>query len=161
MGILKRLNDGEVIVFHTRTHVKTLFVPAVVLLVTVPAAAFISTATEQTWLLWTIWIIALVAILVFTVWPFLVWLSATYTVTNRRLTTRKGVLNRTGHDIPLSRISDVTFEKSLLDRVFGCGTLRISDASDQGAIELHDVPGVEQKQLQLSDQLHQRADAGD
>lgn len=161
MALQNRLADGEQVVFHTRTHVKKLFVPAIVLLVTVPAAAFISTSTDQSWLRWTIWAIALGGILVFAVWPFLVWLAATYTVTNRRLTTRQGVLNRTGHDIPLSRISDVTFEKSLLDRIFGCGTLRVSDASDQGAIELPDVPGVEAKQLLLSDQLHQRADAGD
>lgn len=161
MAISKRLNDGEEIIFHTRTHVKRLFVPALVLLVTVPAAAFVSTATENGVLHAVIWGIAGLAILAFSVWPFLVWLAATYTVTNRRLTTRQGVLNRTGHDIPLSRISDVRFEKSVVDRMLGCGTLLVSDASDSQPITLPDVPQVESKQLQLSDQLHQRTDAGD
>lgn len=161
MAITKRLSDGEQIVFHTRTHVKSLFVPALVLLVTVPAAAFISTATENAVLLAMIWSVAALAILVFSVWPFLVWLAATYTVTDRRLTTRQGVLNRTGHDIPLSRISDVRLEKSMIDRMLGCGTLLVSDASDSAPITLPDVPSVEAKQLMLADQLHQRADAGD
>lgn len=161
MAITKRLSEGEQIVFHTRTHVKVLFVPAVVLLVTVPAAAFISTATESGTLRAIIWGVAALAVLAFSVWPFLVWLAATYTVTDRQLTTRSGVLNRTGHAIPLSRISDVRFEKSVFDRMLGCGTLLVSDASDSEPIRLHDVPSVEAKQLLLSEELHRRADAGD
>ena len=87
--------------------------------------------------------------------PFLAWLTATYTVTDRRLTTHQGVLSRSGHDIPLSRISDVSYEKGILDRLLGCGTLVISDASEKGRVALPDVPGVEQKQLMLSDLLYQ------
>lgn len=159
----RRLNEGESVVFSTRTHVKALFLPALVLLVALGLAGYLTAITDSWALHWVIWIVAIVVLLVFTVWPFLVWLSATYTVTNRRLTTHRGVINRTGHDIPLSRISDVTYEKSLTDRIFGCGTLRVSDASDQGAIELPDVPRVEQLQLLLSDQLFHgsRGDVGD
>lgn len=151
----KRLGEGEEIVFSTRTHVKVLIVPAIVLLLTAAVAGFLTSVTDNTVLRWVIWVVAALVLLVFCVWPFLEWLSATYTVTNRRLTTHRGVINRTGHDIPLSRISDVTYEKGLTDRVLGCGTLRISDASDQGAVELPDVPRVEQLQLLLSEQLFQ------
>jgi membrane protein YdbS with pleckstrin-like domain len=63
------------------------------------------------------------------------------------------VINRTGHDIPLARISDVSYEKGLVDRVLGCGTLIVSDASEQGRVQLNDVPSVEKRQLQLSDLL--------
>lgn len=159
----KRLNEGEEVVFSTRTHVKVLFVPALVLLVTAALAGFLTSQTDNTVLLWVIWGVAAVVFCVFCLWPFLEWLTATYTVTNRRLTTHRGVINRTGHDIPLSRISDVTYEKGLTDRLLGCGTLRVSDASDQGAVELPDVPRVEQLQLLLSDQLFhgsRRDDAG-
>jgi hypothetical protein len=41
----------------------------------------------------------------------------------------------------------------VVDRVLGCGTLVISDASEQGRVSLHDVPRVERLQLQLSDLL--------
>ena len=47
MAIAKRLTEGERIVFHTRTHIKVLIVPALVLLITVPAAAFLATVTEN------------------------------------------------------------------------------------------------------------------
>lgn len=161
----KKLNEGESVVFHTRTHVKALILPAFVLLVTVALAGYLSSLPDDDRGLWLtiIWVVAGGVLLVFSVWPFLVWLTATYTVTNRRLTTHRGVINRTGHDIPLTRISDVTYDKGLIDRLLGCGTLRVSDASDQGAVELPDVPQVEKLQLLLSDQLFHgsRGDVGD
>ena len=61
--------------------------------------------------------IALVG-LVLAVWlvvvPFLRWWTTTCTVTNRRLITRWGILNKIGKDIPLMRITDVLCERSLL-----------------------------------------------
>ena len=95
----------------------------------------------------------LYVLLAFSVWPFLNWLAATYTVTDRRLITRNGVLTRRGHDIPLNRISDVSYEHGVVDRILGCGTLVISDASTHGRVPLHDVPRVEDLHKRLSDLL--------
>ena len=56
------------------------------------------------------WIVLAIAVVVFARWvlvPFLRWLTTEYTVTNRRLITRSGILTRKGHDIPIPRISDV------------------------------------------------------
>ena len=89
----------------------------------------------------------------FVVVPFLRWLLTTYTFTNRRLITRTGILTRRGHDIPMNRISDIAYEKSVVDRVFGCGTLVVSDASELGRVELRDIPRVEQAQLTVSEEL--------
>jgi len=85
--------------------------------------------------------------------PFLRWLQTTYTFTSRRLITRTGILTRRGHDIPMNRISDVSYEKGLVDRIFGCGTLVVSDASELGRVELRDIPHIEQVQLSVSDEL--------
>lgn len=151
----KLLNEGERVVWSTRTHVKALFMPTLVLIVAAGVGGYLSSLPDSNQNIWltVIWVIAGLAILVWSVWPFLKWLTTTYTVTDRRLTTHSGVITRTGHDIPLARISDVSYEKDLLDRVFGCGTLVISDASEQGRVALTDVPRVEQLQLKLSDQL--------
>jgi uncharacterized membrane protein YdbT with pleckstrin-like domain len=151
----KLLNEGERVVWSTRTHVKALFVPALVLVLAAGIGGFLSSLPEthrEFWLI-LIWVLAGLAVLVYSVWPFLTWLTTTYTVTDRRLTTPRGVVNRSGHDIPLTRISDVSYEKGLLDRLLGCGTLVISDASEQGRVALADVPRVERLQLQLSDLL--------
>lgn len=157
MAISKKLlNDDEQVVVHTRTHAKALILPAVVLLVVAAVAGYLSSLPgEDHRSLWLaiIWVIAAVLLVWFVVWPFLVWLTATYTVTTRRLITRNGVITRRGHDIPLTRISDVSYERGLLDRILGCGTLVISDASEQGRVSLPDVPRVEQLQLKISDLL--------
>ena len=79
--------------------------------------------------------------------PFLLWLAAVHAITDRRIITRWGIITRRGHDIPLKRVSDVSIEINLIDRPFGCGTLIITDASTNGAVELHDVPRVEKTKL--------------
>ena len=159
----KLLNEGEHVVFSTRTHLKALLLPALVLIVTAGAAGYLSSLPGDHRSLWltVIWVVAGVILLVYSVWPFLVWLTATYTVTNRRLTTHKGVITRTGHDIPLTRISDVSYEKGLTDRILGCGTLIVSDASEKGQVALPDVPRVEKLQLLLSDLIYQGAKSDD
>lgn len=152
----KLLNDGEHVVLSTRTHVKALFVPALVLIVVCGLAGYLSSLPSGSgagvWLV-IIWVVGAAILLAFCVTPFLRWLATTYTVTDRRLITRRGVLTRRGHDIPLNRISDVSYERGLLDRVLGCGTLIVSDASERGDVLLHDIPRVERAQLMLSEQL--------
>ena len=158
---LKHLNDGERVVFSTRTHAKALIVPALVFLLVVAIAVLLSLPASGVWV-WVVWALAAIVLVRFTLWPTLEWAGATYTVTDRRLITRSGVLTRRGHDIPLNRISDVSSERGVLDRMLGCGTLIISDASTQGRVSLPDVPHVEQRQLQLSDLLftHAQGDEG-
>lgn len=158
MAISARLlGEGESVVVSTRTHVKALLLPALTLVVVAGLAGYAATlpSGEQAGLLRAvIGVVALVLVLWRCVWPFVLWLTTTYTFTDRRLITREGVLTRRGHDISLSRISDISYEKDLLDRVLGCGTLIVSDAGDL-AIELHDIPRVEEVQRAVSELLHQ------
>lgn len=140
-------------VFSTRTHAKALLLPAVVLLVCLGLAAWVATLTDGV-VVQGGWVVAALLILALAVWPFLNWLASTYTVTTRRLITRHGVFTRTGHDIPLNRISDVSYERDVIDRMLGCGTLVVSDASEVGRVELPDVPHVEQLQLKISELLY-------
>ena len=85
--------------------------------------------------------------------PLVIWATATYTFTDRRLITRSGVIVRRGHDMPLARISDIAYEFGPIDRLLGCGTLVISDASTHGQIKLHDIPRVEETQRQVNELL--------
>jgi uncharacterized membrane protein YdbT with pleckstrin-like domain len=153
----KLLNQDEHVVVSTRTHVKALLWPALCLIVVAALAGYLSsfpTGNAKPLLIAVIWLLALVAILWVVVRPFLVWLTTTYTLTNRRLITRTGILSRRGHDIPVPRINDVSYERGIIDRVLGCGTLVVSDASERGQVRLPDIPQVEQVHLQLSDLLY-------
>jgi uncharacterized membrane protein YdbT with pleckstrin-like domain len=160
------LNEGEHIVLSTRTHVKALILPAAVLIVVAGLSGYLSSLPSGdqagVWRV-VIWVVTAGILLWFCVVPFLNWLLTTYTFTNRRLITRTGIITRRGHDIPMNRISDISYEKDLVDRFFRCGTLVVSDASELGRVELRDIPRVEQAQLRVSDELFRggrRADDG-
>lgn len=158
MGISpKLLGEGEHVIASTRTHWKALVVPVLVLLVTCGVAGFLvailPSGSAHTVLLWVVIAAAALIVIWFCLRPFLVWLSASYTVTNRRLINRSGVITRRGRDIPLQRINDVKYERGLLDRMLGCGTLVISDASEEGSSVLPDVPHVEKLQLVITNLL--------
>jgi uncharacterized membrane protein YdbT with pleckstrin-like domain len=154
------LNEGESIVVDTRTHPKALLVPILALVVLLAIAVFVQKAVDQGVVTKVVWALAAVGIIWFFLRPVLIWLTATYTITTRRLITRHGVITRRGHDIPLTRISDVAYEKDLIDRMLGCGTLVISDASTQGQVALPDIPHVEEVQRKLNDLLHEITDPG-
>ena len=160
MAISKNLlNEGEQVVFDVRTHWKALILPFLALILLLAVSVFVDRAIDNGTVSGGVWIIVLGLILWLSVWPFLNWLVAGYAVTNRRLITRSGVITRRGHDIPLTRVSDVAYEKDLIDRLLGCGTLVISDASTHGSVRLHDIPQVESVQRTLLDLLGDLHDA--
>lgn len=163
MGISKNLlSDGEYVVLSVRGHGKAIIWPGVVFALVVggvisvlmlkPNNARVALAAA---------VVAVPVLILWSLIPFLRWMSSTYTVTNRRLITRHGVLTRSGRDIPLFRINDVTYEMGLMDRLLGCGTLVISDATEKAGVVLPDIPHVEQVQLQISDLLFANDDGND
>lgn len=48
-----------------------------------------------------------------------------------------------------------------MDRFLGCGTLIVSDASETGRVELHDIPKVETVQLTIQQELVHPSDKTD
>lgn len=158
----KLLNQGERVVVDTRTHVKVLIRPVLVLLVTVFAASYVGAQVTdrvdsggtRTALGVVVGAVAVLVVVLWVVRPFLRWYSTTYTFTDRRFIHRSGLIAREGRTIPMNRISGVDFEVGVVDRLFGCGTLVVSDASEQGRVELHDIPQVEQVQMIVAEELH-------
>ena len=142
----KLMIEGETIVADTRTHVKVLIVPFLILLLVSGVVGFLAQRAGDTGggvVRWVVVGVGLVLILAGSVLPWLRWLTWTYTLTNRRIVEQRGILTRTGRIIPLSRINDVAYEKNLNDRILGCGTLVIHDASEQAGLRLNDIPGIE------------------
>jgi membrane protein YdbS with pleckstrin-like domain len=158
------LNEGEHIVVTTRTHVKALLVPALLLIVLAGVAGFLVTIVPESsakpLVQIVIWLLTGLVALWWVVKPFIAWLTTSYTFTNRRFIKRSGFIAKQGRTIPLNRISGVDFDIGILDRVFGCGTLVVSDASETGTVLLHDIPQVERVQMQVSDELHRLATPG-
>jgi uncharacterized membrane protein YdbT with pleckstrin-like domain len=150
------LGEGEEVVRHMRTHAKALAIPILVLLVTAAAVGFAMGVLPEAGAgssagRWLLLALGVAAVARFSLWPFLKWLSTTYTVTTERLVTRQGVISRYGRDIPLGRINDVAYSQDLVDRMLRCGSLNVSAASEHGTIVLRDVPRVHEVQLEMSE----------
>lgn len=160
----KLLMDGEQVVATTRTHVKVLLVPFVILLVAAFAGGFLAAQVGDAGdgvVRWVVIGVAAVVILWGTVVPFVRWFLWTYSLTTKRVIEQKGILTREGRVIPLSRINDVSFEKNLNDRILGCGTLIIHNASDEEGLQLRDIPRIEDFHRTVSNlvfEQHRRSD---
>jgi uncharacterized membrane protein YdbT with pleckstrin-like domain len=87
--------------------------------------------------------VAIVLLMWWLMYPILRWRTTVYEVTTKRMRLRDGILTRNGRDIPLSRITDVSFRKGLLDRLLGCGTLVVESAGEHGELALNEIPQVE------------------
>jgi uncharacterized membrane protein YdbT with pleckstrin-like domain len=147
MGQDRSLAVGEVSVKMLHPHWKTLALP--VLLAFVIVAVLLvgevlippskAAGIERL-------VLALVAIVLLMWWlmlPILKWRTTVYELTNRRMRLRDGILTRHGRDIPLSRITDVSFRKGVLDRLLGSGTLVVESAGEHGELALTEIPHVE------------------
>lgn len=151
------LGSDEYVVMHLRTHGKVLFWPAAGF---VAAGGLIGIGTAlipPTYRPGGQLAVALLGLGLALWWaiiPYLRWSTSTYTLTNRRLITRWGILNKAGKDFPLIRVNDVAYEQSVLDRLLGCGTLYIRSAAEGGPIVLVDVPDVAELHVTINELLH-------
>lgn len=157
----KLLGRDEVVIRHMHEHIKALFLNLLALLaiiVVVVLALIYLPDSLQPWANWAVGITGVVLALILFGYPWLQWVTATYTITSRRIITRSGIISKTGHDIPLSRISNVSYRHDFIDRIFGCGTL-ILETSAGNPLELHDVPDVEKVHVELTELLFGDAQA--
>jgi uncharacterized membrane protein YdbT with pleckstrin-like domain len=150
------LGADEHVVIHTRSHVKAMILPALAFVLIAAAvgagAALIPREARPIGQL-AIAVLGVVLAIWLVVLPFLRWRTTTYTITNRRLITRSGILNKVGKDLPLNRINEVSYERSLMDRILGCGSLIVQTAAEDGMVVLRDVPDVEQVSREISQLL--------
>ncbi len=157
----KVLTDGEEVVAALHPHALTVFWPVVRLLLVIGAASFgmatIPAGSDQGALRLVLLGVAVLLVLVTVVRPLLRWRTTHYVITTHRLLYRTGVLARSGRDIALSRITDVSFSQTLGERVIRSGTLRITSAGE-GAAVLHRVPGSERVLTLINHMVEEDAD---
>lgn len=157
----RNLTHDEHVVLELREHSKALVWPVVVLagaLVGAVAAALLIPAGVGQWIAWgVLGMIAVVWVFV----PWLRWRTTSFSITNQRVAMRTGIVTRVGRDIPLYRINDIAIEVGLVDRMFGCGTLIVSDATEKAGMRLPDVPDVEAVHREIQELLFRADDGSD
>ncbi|QLQ16436.1 MAG: PH domain-containing protein [Micropruina sp.] len=156
MGLsAKLLGTGERELLHLHTHWKTMIGPALVFLGLAVLGGFGLAILPPSWQPWAGWVMVVLLLglaIPFCLLPLLRWRTTSYTITNHRLITRHGIITKAGHDIPLQRISNVAYERTLTDRIFGCGTLVFTTSADE-PVTLTDVPDVENVGVRVSNLL--------
>ena len=145
------LSEGERLVLKVHQHWKTVLGPVLVLALIIAATLVVLILVPRLVAPARLGVgaAALVLAIVFVAGPLLRWWTTSYELTNRRLRLRAGVLTRSGRDFPLSRISDVSFSQSVLDRLLGCGRLVVESPGEHGQLVLTEIPHVQQVQATL------------
>ncbi len=166
MGLPKNslTNDEKIILeFHPHwsTLVSTIFWAIVSVVVAGAIIFFIPDGGSQMIIRLVVGGVGVLAVLIVGFIPFLRWATTSYTLTNRRFVMRRGILSRSGRDIPLTRVNDVSFEHSLIQRMLGTGTLIVESGGEHGQLVLKTIPKVEYVQNQLYQLVEELTDGDD
>jgi uncharacterized membrane protein YdbT with pleckstrin-like domain len=153
----KLLADDEHIVYELKPHWRALVVPVIVLLATMGLGGYALASWDNSGVRWIVLGTMLLVLLVWVVRPFLYWMTTQYVITDHRIIVRTGLVRRSGRDMPLSRVNDVSFSKNVIERFLNCGTIMIESAGTQGQLVISSVPDVENIQREIY-RLHDEDD---
>ena len=158
----KLLADDERVVRHLHPHWLTVFWPIVAFLVLVGlgsfGAALIPEGSNQGVYRLVVVVLAVLLAVAFVVVPVLKWRTTHYVITSHRILYRVGILSRTGRDIGLSRITDVSYSQTLWDRIINSGTLTIETAGEGGSTIWSAIPDSDGVQQLLNHMVEEDAD---
>ncbi|RPI21050.1 MAG: hypothetical protein EHM57_07105 [Actinobacteria bacterium] len=134
------LTEGEEIVTKFRQHWKLLVIPFGWFVLALIAIWVVMAWFPEGWLS-TIPILAVViAALLLVVSPIVDWLVTYYVLTTERLITRRGLIARSGIEIPLERITNVNFNQSIIERFLRAGDVIVESAGETGRSEFKNIP---------------------
>lgn len=153
MGNRELLTDGEDAVESLHPHWKVLVRPVAIAVVVLALLLVLEVVIPDSGAANIERLIVLALAVVFLMWwlmvPVLRWRTTRYEVTTLRVRVRTGVLVQNGRDFPLSRIVNISYRQSLLDRIFGSGTIVLETAGEHGDVMLDEIPHVQRVQSLL------------
>lgn len=135
------LSENETVVSEFRPHWTVAAKPVLLFVLSTSIGIALGSVLTDV----RVWMIAggVVVGLVLLVRPFLRWWYTQHVITTERIIVRRGILSRSGKEIPLEVINDVAFSQSILERMFRNGDLLLESAGELGQSRFHDVPHPE------------------
>lgn len=135
------LGDGEDVLYDARPSWTALVGPAF------GAAAVLALAVAVVVLwtgapAWTAWLLlALVAVACGRLGLAAArWRTTSIAVTTSRVVYRTGILRRSGREVPIGSVQDVSFVQGVLERLARAGRVTVESAGERGALPFADVP---------------------
>jgi uncharacterized membrane protein YdbT with pleckstrin-like domain len=158
----KYLLPHEQQVITVRKHPAVLLAPVVwaaggLILAVVLSDTVLKHQNAIFWLVWLGWGLVFLRFL----WAAFNWAVDYFIVTSHRFILTSGVFNRSVAMMPLAKVTDMTFRRSFLGRLFGYGTFILESAGQDQALRRVDfIPYPEQLYLEVCDLLFPSKDPG-
>jgi len=148
-----------------RKHPAVLLAPVAWAVVGLVIAAVLSDtllrhSSGLTWIVWAIWGLVFLRFL----WAATNWAVDYFVVTSHRFIETSGLFNRKVAMMPLAKVTDMTFQRSVLGRMLGYGTFILESAGQDQALSTVDhIPYPEQLYLEVCSLLFKpsKEDGGD
>ncbi len=136
---VRLLNPGEEIAVEVHPHWKYLAPPVgagEVVVAGAVAAAVMNGPPATSWAV----LVALCVVILWLLVRYLRWRTISLVITNPRLIDRQGVLSRSGREIPLDQLTNISYRQTILDRIVGGGDLLLESAGRGREEVFPDVP---------------------
>jgi len=152
-------------VITVRKHPAVLLAPVAWAVVGLIVAALLSDtvlrhSSALTWIVWAIWGLVFLRFL----WAAINWAVDYFVVTSHRFILTSGLFSRKVAMMPLVKVTDMTFQRSFLGRLFGYGTFILESAGqDQALSKVDYIPYPEQLYLEVCSLIFKplKEDCGD
>ncbi|MBE2998148.1 PH domain-containing protein [Nocardiopsis sp. HNM0947] len=106
----------------------------------------IANSTASLAIIWWLWLL----MLVWFVWQVAEWSVDYFVITSARLLLTTGLITRQVNMMPLGKVTDMRFERTLLGRFLGYGTFVMESAGqDQALSKINFIPYPEQLYLEV------------
>ncbi|MGH3831381.1 MAG: PH domain-containing protein [Pseudonocardiaceae bacterium] len=113
---------------HWAVLLKPMLKTVAVVIVSLVLSALVSRVSSGLWLVQSLlWYAAVGAVLYFG-WNVLEWWVEIITVTDKRFMLTCGLIQTKNTMIPITKVTDMTFERPLVGQLLGYGTLRVDSA---------------------------------
>lgn len=148
------LTADEEIIHEFHAHWRVLL-PAIGWVVVLFAGAaivgpLVDDVTIGSWALSSVlWLLAVLLGLALSVKPVINWLFTQYVLTTERIIVRRGIVSRSGVEIPLENINNVHYSQRALERMLGYGDVLLESAGATGQSRLTNIPDPQQFQSEI------------
>jgi membrane protein YdbS with pleckstrin-like domain len=128
------LQKGEKILLVTYSSWTSLFLPVLFSLIAIAVGVIIVAHFGQVWG----WLLAVLAVLYWLI-RYYTWKVNIWVVTNFRVIDETGLLNHFAKESPLDKINNVSYDQTVLGRLFNFGHVEIQTAAQVGATDYFNV----------------------
>jgi uncharacterized membrane protein YdbT with pleckstrin-like domain len=154
-AVSKYLLPNEQQVIHTRRHPAILIGPSLLTLAGLLVAALLSATVLRSYgaLVTVIWIAWLV-LFGWMIWNVVNWAVDYFVVTSHRILLTSGVFTRKVAMMPLTKVTDMSFQRTFSGRMLGYGEFIVESAGrDQALRTIDHIPYPEQLYLEVCGML--------